>query len=206
MAIPANILAATKDLLRLPASDTSKDVRIQEHYERILEQTCREVDWLTERQDIAVVASQSIYATSTRVTRILAILHERVQLRAAAARSLDFISPLWQTDSSGVPYEFALEKVPPDLDEAATVTAESFALRPAPGSSGGAGEEGLIVYETAVPSNSDPALLFLDPYFVYRTVSEYLLDANDERDSPAGQFFQVVADLWYQAILQRVPI
>src|SRR3990167_9891551 len=101
MAIPAAALQAIKDLLRI--TDTGRDTQIQRVWEKALATVSRETDWFTEREDLSAVADDHTYTPTSRAIRLLAVLHNKVQLYKTTARQMDWHRDTWQTDSSGTP-------------------------------------------------------------------------------------------------------
>lgn len=205
MAIPTAALTAIKDLLRI--TDSGRDNHIQQVWERVLATVCRESDWFCEREDISAWTSAHTYTTTSRAVRILALLHNRVQLYKTTARQMDYMRNTWQTDSAGTPEFWWQDKIP-TLDGVGQFTAETFGVHPAP-SSNATGSSGFYAYASMVPTDDDPTPTWIDPYLIYKTAALFLLESAEERldetDTATAQFYDRLAGLWWQVLKRRIP-
>jgi hypothetical protein len=208
MSIPAGILTETKDLLRI--TDTLRDAEIQNVYERVLQNLCNMDDLFVVRQDIDAVMNQSIYTVHEFTVRILAVLHNRVQLSKATSWSAD-LSQDWQAEGSGTPNFWFQDKIPPTLDSLPSVTPKQFVVHPAPNASG-TGASGLYVYTNLRPLNDTPTFTWINHYLALKTASEFILQNTEELDpeNSAGPsqdvaiFFGEVASLWMSLWKDRI--
>lgn len=193
MAIPSALLGSVKDLLRLPTTTATFDIRIEAAYQRALIELTRETDLFAAEQQISSVTDQSIYTTGDGTARILAVLYDRAQLMLVPSRSLDLLTT-WQTDGSGVPEEWTADKIPPGLDGLTSISPLQFAIHPAPDVDG-SGQAGLLVYAMAIPANDDPPI-WCYPYLIYRTCAIYTGESTEERDPQAAQLWDGIAGIF----------
>lgn len=200
MAIPARILDAAKNLLRLPASNTAFDGRIQQGYEQALLELTRSTDLFSAEVQIAAVADQSMYATPTGVTRILGVAHNQQQLPLVPSRSMDLLTE-WQVGRSGTPEVWVYDKLPPGIDFGLETSPLQFVVHPAPEISA-TGVAGFIVTVIRPPTNDAPPM-WLEPYLIYTTVAAFSNDSTEERDVEAATFWSALADVWKELILAK---
>lgn len=198
MSIPTDIRDNAKDLLRIRSADSSQDTRVQELYERDLDKLVRETDILAERENISAVAEQSIYSVSTRSARVIAVIHNRTHLMRSSSRSLD-LNTSWQSDPSGAPDEYTVDKIPPSLDGLGSITPQHIAVHPAP-QVAATGDAGFVTFSVMRPSNDDPAPQYLRPYLTFRTVAAYWAGGTDEQDIVSAKFWNAMADIWLEVV------
>ncbi len=195
--IPSLLLTAVKDVLRIPSADTAFDARLQSSYEQALQEWTRETDLLVSTQEIAAVEEQSLYAAPDGTTRVLAVFHNGTHLLLVPSRSLDLLST-WQTAASGDPQEWTMDKVPPGLDGASSISPLQFAVHPAPDTDG-SGEAGLLLLHVGVPSSDAPPA-YMTPYLIYKTAAMFVEENTEERDVQAGQLWEAIAGVWRELI------
>lgn len=210
MAIPDNIKEAVRALLLIPEGYTNYDNLMQQVYERIVQNTVEATDWTAEREDINAVQDQSIYTVNARVTRILAVLHDQVQLAKATSSALDLADPDWQAEASGTPEWWVWDKIPPALDGLSSVTPVQFAVHPAPDTSA-SGLNGLMAYEIATPTDDDPPFTWADHFLSLKTAAELVRQSPEERlasgqdDLQLAAFLGTLAELWRIALERVIP-
>jgi hypothetical protein len=206
MPIPVLIRSRIKDLLRVPASVSTYDAVITQHYETELKGLLLQTDFLVEQQPIPTVVDKSIYPLSTRTLRVLALFHNALALARVPSRTHDLLTE-WETEPSGTPEEFTLDHLPLGVDNLAAPLTEQVLVRPAPDASAG-GSAGLVAWAVATPVDLSAPLPvpYLIPYLAYRTASRVLAQDLDIRDLPASQFWGQLAELWRAAIAQTVKL
>lgn len=204
MAMPSDIRASVLDKIRVPSTDTSLDSTLNDIYDRVLTDLVRETDLLAEEEKIDSVAGQRIYTSTSRATRILAVLHQESHLRQVSSQSLDLSRRNWQVGPNRDPEVVSFDKIPPSVDGFSGVVPENFLVDPAPNNNG-TGNDGLLVYLVAVPADGNPKPLWLKEYLTYQVVGELLTSSIERRDASAGAFFLEVAGLWKQVIEMRLP-
>lgn len=203
MTAPSTIAAKVHDYLRIPTAVTIWDTLIDQCYDRLIAELCLETDWLVEKEYIAAVAEQDIYTLSTtRFTRVLAVLHNRLALVRQSARNLDLLST-WTTDDPSSPEWFSLNEIPPGLDGLSSISPEQMVVVPAP-SVNGSQESGFVVFRTSTPVSTLP-ISYLDDLLAFGTTARVCLSESDIRDQPAGAFWQQLYELFRYAIQQHIP-
>mgnify|MGYP001567016041 FL=1 len=204
MSAPNDILVSILDLIRVPTSNTGFTSRINSLYDREMDELIRESDFIVERESISAVADQSLYQTSTRAARMVAVFHNKLSLMRSSSRSLD-LNSTWQSDGGGTPEEWSQDKLPPGLDGIATINPEHFAVHPAPLVSA-TGDSGLTILEVARPSDDVLVPLYLRPWIIFKTTAAFWGGDTDDRDAAGEEFWNLVADLWLGVVKDRVPI
>lgn len=212
MAIPASTLATVKSLLRI--ADTDRDTVIAECYERVLHRTVQRYDWFKSIELLNAVANQSIYTAASSTVRILGIDYNGVALRKTTASSQDLLNNGWQASavaSSGTPDVWWINQLPPIVDALSGITPIQFIIHPPPS---GNGTNAITVHGVSLPGSDAPAQLWVIPFLVYRTVSEFIRQSVEEREQDTAaeevsmltsQFFDAVADVWENVIEGVIP-
>lgn len=200
MAIPASILSDVKSLLRI--SDSSRDAAIQQVYEKVLRELVRTVDWLVEKETIDAEANRSTYESSPRAIRLINVVFSKTQLWKSVSKIFDYLRESWQGQTSGTPEYWWQDKIP------SAVAPETFTVYPPPSSSA-TGEDAFVTLASMIPQGDDPAPKWLDAYLTYRTASEYMKESAEERidrqDTALMDFYDRVAELWWQVLAGRLP-
>lgn len=190
MAAPSSVISSIKDRLRIPATDTSFNSRLEAAYERALSELARETDLFASIQQIPTVVGQAKYTVAAGTTRVLAVIHNGEVLFLVPSRSLDLLTS-WQTDGPGTPEEWTMDKLP-------SAGPLDFALHPAPAVAG-SGDAGLTVIREGKPANDNPPAHFY-PFLIYKTAAIFSLESTEERDPRAGEIWNALADVWRELL------
>lgn len=189
MSMSPSLLAACQDLLRIPAADTTFNVRLEAAYQRALTDLTRETDFFAYIQSVPTVAGRSLHTAASGTTRILAVFHQRA-LRLVPSRSLDLLAR-WETPDT-TPQTWSQDKFP------GAPSPLVFSVNPAPAETT---DVGLTVLRIGIPPGDLPPRQFF-PYLLFKTVSLFCLEDTEERDMLAGNFWDALAGIWRELLMR----
>lgn len=190
MAAPSLILSAVRDLLRIPDSDTTFNVRLEAAFQTALLELTNATDLFATVQQIPAVATQSLYTAAVDTTRVLAVLHNRTQLMLVPSRSMDLLTT-WQHDEPGDPEEWTMDKLP-------SAGPLQFAIHPTP-LANATGAAGLTIFKIGLPLNDNP-MPYVYPFLVYRVAAIFTGENTEEHDTAAQQLWSALADVWKELL------
>jgi len=203
MPIPSDILYACKDLLRLPVNNTEWDIKLQDVYSDELRVLLQTTDWFMEVEFPNTVANQRRYVAQPRMRRIVSVMYGSKHLGKVTGASLDLLRRKWQAqgtgtvDEPGTPTCWFHDETPDP-----TVTPQTFFIHPAPATSTA---NGLTLYEVCSPIDESPAMQWIKPILVYKTVAAFREGAHQLRDTNQAAFFRALEKLWLDVIDRRMP-
>lgn len=190
MAMPVALMAAARDLLRQPDTETGYNLRLEAAYQRMLQDFVREEDHFIFMLTLPTVAGQATYTAPTGTTRILAVFYKGTTLRLVPSRSLDLLAT-WESAPVN-PETWSLDKIPN------FPLPPQFVIHPPPLVSD---PTGLTILRAGVPTEDRPPLQYW-PFFLFSTLAYFCLEDTEERDLLAGNFWGALAGVWRE-VLQR---
>ena len=204
MAIPSATNTNVKNLLLI--SDTERETEIEQSYERALNNLVRQADFFAEREYVSASAGTATYtATTGRVYRIFAILHNGVTMLKTTEDTIDRLRHTWQSEANGTPEFWWQDKIPVS---AGSWVPEQWHVHPPP-STNATSSAGFTTLLAAVPTSDDPTPLWTEPTLELKTAAEFLQQNAEEKrsqeDMPVIQFFNDLGDIWIAMLKAKLP-